>query len=86
MNTEYIDPTSSTSDASMSAVSPMAVFPQPVHGTRNIATPTTTSQPNTDTITQAVISSGVDNSAAMPTLTRQDQPKTSSGEYWRWDM
>jgi hypothetical protein len=86
MSTEYIDPASTTSDASMIAVSPMAVFSQPIHGTRNIATPTTTSQPITDTATQAVVSSGVDTSAAMPTLTRQDQPKTSSGEYWRWDM
>jgi hypothetical protein len=86
MSTEYIDPASTTSDTSMSAVSPMAIFSQPVHGTRNIATPTSSSQPITDTTTQAVHSSGVDTSAAMPILTRQEQPKTSSGEYWRWDM
>jgi hypothetical protein len=86
MSTEYIDPASATSDASMVAVSPVAIFSQPVHGTRNSATPTTTTQAITDTGSQAVISSGADTSAAMPTLTRQDQPKTSSGEYWRWDL
>jgi hypothetical protein len=86
MSTEYIDPASTTSDASMVAVSPVAIFSQPVHGMRNSATPTPTTQAITDTGSQAVVSSGVDSSAAMPTLTRQDQPKTSSGEYWRWDM
>jgi hypothetical protein len=86
MSTEYIDTASTTSDASMVAVSPMTVFSQPVHGTRNIATPTNTSQPITDTTSQVVVSSGADTSAAMPTLTRQDQPKPSSGEYWHWDM
>jgi hypothetical protein len=86
MSTEYSDTTSTTSDASMVAVSPMTVFSQPVHGTRNSTTPTNALQPITDTTSQVVVSSGSDTSAAMPTLTRQDQPKASSGEYWRWDL
>jgi hypothetical protein len=48
---EYMEPNSTQSEASMSAVSPMVIFSQPVHGTRSIATP----QPITDTEQQAVL-------------------------------
>jgi hypothetical protein len=85
LNNEYMEPNSTQSEASMSAVSPLVIFSQPVHGTRSIATPTTHSQPITDTEQQAVNPSGGDTVASMPILSRQDQPQ-SSGEYWRWDL
>jgi hypothetical protein len=85
LQSDYMEPKSMQSEASMSAVSPLAIFTQPVHGTQNIATPTTISQPITDNEQQAVKPSGSDTIAAMPILVRQDQAH-SSGEYWRWDL
>jgi hypothetical protein len=85
LRNEYMEPDSVKSEVSMSAVSPLAVFTQPVHGTRNIATPTTSSQPITDNDSQAVNPSGGDSVAVMPILTREDQLQLI-GDYWRWDM
>jgi hypothetical protein len=85
LQNEYMEPNSTQSEASMSAVSPLVIFSQPVHGTRSIATPTTSSQPITDNEQQAVKPSGGDTVASMPILVRQDQPQPS-GEYWRWDL
>jgi hypothetical protein len=85
LSNEYMKPNSTQPEASMSAVSPMVIFSEPVHGTQSIATPITNSQPSTDNEQQAVKPSGGDTVASMPILTRQDQPQ-SSGEYWQWDM
>jgi hypothetical protein len=73
-----MEPKSAQSEASMSAVSPLAIFNQPVHGSRNIATPTTISHPITEHEQQAVKPSGSDSSAAMPILVRQDNTHSSS--------
>jgi hypothetical protein len=70
LHSDYMEPKSAQSEASMSAVSPLVIFTQPVHCTRYIATPTTSSQPITVTDQQAVKSSGGDNGATMPILVR----------------
>jgi hypothetical protein len=85
LQSDYMEPQSGQSEASMSAVSPLAIFTQPVHGMRNIATPTTISQPITEHKQQAVKPSGSDNSAAMPVLVRQDNAQLS-GDHWQWDL
>jgi hypothetical protein len=69
----------------MSAVSPLVIFIQPVHGTRNFATPTTISQPTLDNTQQAVNTSCSDSSVPMLTLVSHDNAQLSV-DYWRWDF